>query len=735
MATASPAHVLSPQAAPPDAARAVRAGYAAAIQCYRAAMHGAHAGGIEHSHVIPRLRGILERMARDLDHEHVAALVVCDMPLSLNFIQCFNLAAPAPTARGGDALRALMRTVLSYVAHLDFRRACGTSDEGAARMVEILYNTFYLAYPMEARRENLFLFFAGRAALLTLRRDPEAPQARRALREVRLGFAAEEVEGGCAQGAALAREALDALGNLHDMVAAERYDDALAVLDAFSTTHWWLVRGSLDDGPRGWPRHVLLNIVAPLAHHAARRALDGATDDEAVPYDVVDKLLYVCKALADEEHHPYALRVHAALAAASLCEVAPAGAAKYDALELVARALWDRDRCQWYHASATPEATARRLEQMVRRVWLALLAHYAAMDDVRRQMLRAFSKPPSPSLTMLQVLLSHVCEVPAELHDARLEAVTVHVARSGPMARDSRIYGWLCEALESGGLSDAQTMRDAAAEGAADALLRAVEAEEATAATREERQAERRRAKRQAERARARERGARVEEQRAAREAAARRDREAAAAAAATAALEGALRHADEAAAAGDAAAALHGLGRALQKHHARADEAVRARCRARRAALAAEAARAAPAAEEEEEAPAAEEEEEAPAAEEEEEAPAAEEEEEEAPAAAPAAAAEREEAPVAAEEGARKGAAPPPHERDRDESRDDPFECPILLTQMRDPVVAADGHTYERAAIADWLAIRRTSPMTGEPLPHAELVPNVLLRRLIAGA
>jgi hypothetical protein len=32
-------------------------------------------------------------------------------------------------------------------------------------------------------------------------------------------------------------------------------------------------------------------------------------------------------------------------------------------------------------------------------------------------------------------------------------------------------------------------------------------------------------------------------------------------------------------------------------------------------------------------------------------------------------------------------------------------FKCPISVTDelMKDPVVAADGHTYERAAIEEW--------------------------------
>ena len=48
----------------------------------------------------------------------------------------------------------------------------------------------------------------------------------------------------------------------------------------------------------------------------------------------------------------------------------------------------------------------------------------------------------------------------------------------------------------------------------------------------------------------------------------------------------------------------------------------------------------------------------------------------------------------------------------------------------MTDPVVAADGHTYERAAIEAWLKSHQTSPMTREPLAHKNLVPNVGMYR-----
>ena len=39
---------------------------------------------------------------------------------------------------------------------------------------------------------------------------------------------------------------------------------------------------------------------------------------------------------------------------------------------------------------------------------------------------------------------------------------------------------------------------------------------------------------------------------------------------------------------------------------------------------------------------------------------------------------------------------------------------CPISMEIMRDPVIAADGHTYERADIELWFANNNTSPKTG---------------------
>lgn len=61
-----------------------------------------------------------------------------------------------------------------------------------------------------------------------------------------------------------------------------------------------------------------------------------------------------------------------------------------------------------------------------------------------------------------------------------------------------------------------------------------------------------------------------------------------------------------------------------------------------------------------------------------------------------------------------------------------DEFQCPITAQILRDPVVAKDGHTYERSAISLWLETHKTSPMTKEEISSADLVANLNLKRLI---
>ena len=42
-------------------------------------------------------------------------------------------------------------------------------------------------------------------------------------------------------------------------------------------------------------------------------------------------------------------------------------------------------------------------------------------------------------------------------------------------------------------------------------------------------------------------------------------------------------------------------------------------------------------------------------------------------------------------------------------------FECSITAERMKDPVIAADGFSYERVAIEKWFSNKATSPKTGE--------------------
>lgn len=50
-------------------------------------------------------------------------------------------------------------------------------------------------------------------------------------------------------------------------------------------------------------------------------------------------------------------------------------------------------------------------------------------------------------------------------------------------------------------------------------------------------------------------------------------------------------------------------------------------------------------------------------------------------------------------------------------------FTCPITLEVMKEPVVAADGYSYEKNAIKKWLKKNTTSPVTGASLITKNLV------------
>jgi hypothetical protein len=64
-------------------------------------------------------------------------------------------------------------------------------------------------------------------------------------------------------------------------------------------------------------------------------------------------------------------------------------------------------------------------------------------------------------------------------------------------------------------------------------------------------------------------------------------------------------------------------------------------------------------------------------------------------------------------------------------------YYCPITLELMRDPVVAKDGHTYERTAIEDWFRQssgtdrNAISPKTGDAM-GCKLTPNHAMKAMI---
>jgi hypothetical protein len=55
-------------------------------------------------------------------------------------------------------------------------------------------------------------------------------------------------------------------------------------------------------------------------------------------------------------------------------------------------------------------------------------------------------------------------------------------------------------------------------------------------------------------------------------------------------------------------------------------------------------------------------------------------------------------------------------------------FSC----TLMEDPVVASDGHTYNRQDIQNWFKTHNTSPHTNEPFEDKVLRPNIAIRRQV---
>lgn len=63
-----------------------------------------------------------------------------------------------------------------------------------------------------------------------------------------------------------------------------------------------------------------------------------------------------------------------------------------------------------------------------------------------------------------------------------------------------------------------------------------------------------------------------------------------------------------------------------------------------------------------------------------------------------------------------------------------DEFLCPITRELMEDPVIAADGYSYERVSIESWIRGKnKTSPMTNLPLQTTMLTPNRSLKSAIS--
>jgi hypothetical protein len=73
--------------------------------------------------------------------------------------------------------------------------------------------------------------------------------------------------------------------------------------------------------------------------------------------------------------------------------------------------------------------------------------------------------------------------------------------------------------------------------------------------------------------------------------------------------------------------------------------------------------------------------------------------------------------------------AAPPPQPKPAEPPKE--FMCPITLEIMGDPVVLADGFSYERQAITEWMSSNRISPMTGTVVEKT-IIANTILRTLI---
>jgi len=71
-------------------------------------------------------------------------------------------------------------------------------------------------------------------------------------------------------------------------------------------------------------------------------------------------------------------------------------------------------------------------------------------------------------------------------------------------------------------------------------------------------------------------------------------------------------------------------------------------------------------------------------------------------------------------------------YDEEDDEAAPDNYKCPITRAVMVDPVSLADGHTYEKQAILNWIRTHNKSPKTGAVLPDTRVTPNHVLRSVI---
>ena len=60
---------------------------------------------------------------------------------------------------------------------------------------------------------------------------------------------------------------------------------------------------------------------------------------------------------------------------------------------------------------------------------------------------------------------------------------------------------------------------------------------------------------------------------------------------------------------------------------------------------------------------------------------------------------------------------------------------CPLSRAVFRDPVVWADGFTYENAYLEKWLAKSDTSPLTRKKYDSKQSLPNLVIKQLVDAA